>query len=441
MTVFRNDKFLSTSPDRGLSPVENPVSKLEGVKESETCGGRRHEGCDVGTTVRLMDHTKNVRRGNVRRSAENLRCASAATPNGLRGLAEAAVLTISLVREEFPRAPSTLFAPPHRRRSLKSSHDSRATHAREDAARAVSHTPRFRRDAPRPDRRKRTLGLLDMALAASASAFGVAARASAPSRASSGSRAALRGVALAPRRACRANGRAVSITVRADGDLPQGWPPRAAPATTENNALDTTSRSLTDERRDIAAKAKQLMNIDPNDPHALDCIGSSTKCLVQFRVPYNTVEGEDLFILGSDDKLGRWNQANALPMNWGEGGNWWANVDLPAGGVFFYKYAVRGVDGQWHWQEGANNLLVLPDPWDIPSDSLFVVGATSRVCRDLREHARDEGDPYEKEIVQLRMEAVKAKEMMSESAGAVGDAGGVGERTSSSRSTSPTCRR
>ena len=153
MTVFRNDKFLSTSPDRGLSPVENPVSKLEGVKESETCGGRRHEGCDVGTTVRLMDHTKNVRRGNVRRSAENLRCASAATPNGLRGLAEAAVLTISLVREEFPRASSTLFAPPHRRRSLKSSHDSRATHAREDAARAVSHTPRFRRDAPRPDRR------------------------------------------------------------------------------------------------------------------------------------------------------------------------------------------------------------------------------------------------------------------------------------------------
>ena len=72
MTVFRNDKFLSTSPDRGLSPVENPVSKLGGVKESETCGGRRHEGCDVGTTVRLMAHTKNVRRGNVRRSAENL---------------------------------------------------------------------------------------------------------------------------------------------------------------------------------------------------------------------------------------------------------------------------------------------------------------------------------------------------------------------------------
>ena len=256
-----------------------------------------------------------------------------------------------------------------------------------------------------------------MALAASASAFGVAARASAPSRASSGSRAALRGVALAPRRACRANGRAVSITVRADGDLPQGWPaPAQPPATTENNALDTTSRSLTDERRDIAAKAKQLMNIDPNDPHALDCIGSSTKCLVQFRVPYNTVEGEDLFILGSDDKLGRWNQANALPMNWGEGGNWWANVDLPAGGVFFYKYAVRGVDGQWHWQEGANNLLVLPDPWDIPSDSLFVVDDNfSGLSRSSQNMLATKVISYEKEIVQLRMEAVKAKEMTTAS--------------------------
>ena len=92
-------------------------------------------------------------------------------------------------------------------------------------------------------------------------------------------------------------------------------------AVLRHDLLEGRHRTLTPlARRDIAAKAKQLMNIDPNDPHALDCIGSSTKCLVQFRVPYNTVEGEDLFILGSDDKLGRWNQANALPMNWGEGG-------------------------------------------------------------------------------------------------------------------------
>ena len=144
----------NVSRPRSLAGRESS-QQTRGSQRIRNMRGRRHEGCDVGTTVRLMDHTKNVRRGNVRRSAENLRCASAATPNGLRGLAEAAVLTISLVREEFPRASSTLFAPPHRRRSLKSSHDSRATHAREDAARAVSHTPRFRRDAPRPDRRKK----------------------------------------------------------------------------------------------------------------------------------------------------------------------------------------------------------------------------------------------------------------------------------------------
>ena len=153
------------------------------------------------------------------------------------------------------------------------------------------------------------------------------------------------------------------------------------------------------------------MNIDPNDPHALDCIGSSTKCLVQFRVPYNTVEGEDLFILGSDDKLGRWNQANALPMNWGEGGNWWANVDLPAGGVFFYKYAVRGVDGSGTGRRAPTTSSCSRIRGTSPPTLSLSSTTTSRVCRDLRRTCSDEVISYEKEIVQLRMEAVKAKEM------------------------------
>ena len=88
-----------------------------------------------------------------------------------------------------------------------------------------------------------------MALAASASAFGVAARAPAPSRASSGSRAALRGVALArlAARAARTAAQCPSPFAPTATCLRAGLPPRS-PATTENNALDTTSRSLTDER-------------------------------------------------------------------------------------------------------------------------------------------------------------------------------------------------
>lgn len=175
---------------------------------------------------------------------------------------------------------------------------------------------------------------------------------------------------------------------------------------------DNSTRGLLDERRDIASKAKQLMNIDPNDPHALDVIGSATKCHVQFRVPYNTSLGEDLFIIGSHDSLGRWNQNKALAMTWGEGGNWWANVDLPAGGVFFYKYAVRCEDGLYKWQSGANNLLVLPDEWDIPSDSLFIVDDNfAGISRSSQNMLASKVISYEKEIVQLRMETIKAKEM------------------------------
>ena len=177
-------------------------------------------------------------------------------------------------------------------------------------------------------------------------------------------------------------------------------------------AGDAVTRGLADERRDIAAKAKQLMHIDPNDPRALDAIGSKTPCHVQFRVPYDTAHGEDLFIIGSHERLGHWDQHKALSMSWGEGGNWWANADLPAGGVFFYKYAVRGVDGNYRWQEGANNLLVLPDEWDIPKDSLFIVDdAFSGLSRSSQNMLASKVISYEKEIVQLRMETVKAKEM------------------------------
>ena len=110
--------------------------------------------------------------------------------------------------------------------------------------------------------------------------------------------------------------------------------------------------------------------------------------------------------------MGHWDQHKALSIRWGRGGNWWANADLPAGGVFFYKYAVRGVDGNYRWQEGANNLLVLPGEWDIPKDSLFIVDdAFSGLSRSSQNMLASKVISYEKEIVQLRMETVKAKEM------------------------------
>ena len=87
-------------------------------------------------------------------------------------------------------------------------------------------------------------------------------------------------------------------------------------------------------------------------------------------------------------------------------------MDLPAGGVFFYKYAVRGVDGQWHWQEGRQQPPRAPGSVGHPPDSLFVVDDNfSGLSRSSQNMLATKVISYEKEIVQLRMEAVKAKEM------------------------------
>ena len=102
-----------------------------------------------------------------------------------------------------------------------------------------------------------------------------------------------------------------------------------------------------------------------------------------------------------------------------------------------------GVDGNYRWQEGANNLLVLPDEWDIPKDSLFIVDdAFSGLSRSSQNMLASKVISYEKEIVQLRMETVKAKEMTKASLQELLiTRRSWRRRTTSSRSTRATCRR
>lgn len=155
------------------------------------------------------------------------------------------------------------------------------------------------------------------------------------------------------------------------------WPAPAAPPLGEvSSSLQNNQQPrghLSTERRDLRQRAAEIANIDPNDPRSLDLIGSKTPCKVQFNIPFDTKMGEEVMIIGSHEKLGAWDQANACAMEWSDGGVWRANLELPAGGVFFYKYVVKTLDQGFKWQEGANNLLVLPEPWDIPEGSVFMV--------------------------------------------------------------------
>jgi len=96
--------------------------------------------------------------------------------------------------------------------------------------------------------------------------------------------------------------------------------------------------------------------------------------MVDFEVPYHTAFGENLCMVGSHEQLGAWELERAKAMTWSEGHVWKASVELPAGGVFFYKYIVTGPNGEIiRWQEGSNSMLVLPESWNVPSGSHYLV--------------------------------------------------------------------
>jgi hypothetical protein len=78
----------------------------------------------------------------------------------------------------------------------------------------------------------------------------------------------------------------------------------------------------------------------------------------------------------------------------------------------YQQYVVKTLDEGYKWQEGANNLLVLPDPWDIPEGSVFMVDDNfAGLTRSSQNQLAVKLINVEKEIVQLKMETQKAKEM------------------------------
>ena len=86
-----------------------------------------------------------------------------------------------------------------------------------------------------------------------------------------------------------------ALVVRCNNSDEGEWPAPAVPP----------ARNLSSERRDMLTRYHEIANIDPNDPKALDVIGSTTPCKVQFNVPYDTAMGEEVLIIGSHEKLAR----------------------------------------------------------------------------------------------------------------------------------------
>ena len=101
---------------------------------------------------------------------------------------------------------------------------------------------------------------------------------------------------------------------------------------------------------------------------------SGATITVDFEIHYQAVFGQDVRLLGSHHALGAWDQTRAVPLTWTEGDVWTATVDLPAGGIFFYKYLVCDSQGRTvRWQDGSNSMLVMPDSWNMPRESHYLV--------------------------------------------------------------------
>ncbi|KAH7100577.1 glycosyl hydrolase family 71-domain-containing protein [Auriculariales sp. MPI-PUGE-AT-0066] len=73
---------------------------------------------------------------------------------------------------------------------------------------------------------------------------------------------------------------------------------------------------------------------------------------VSFSTEHETVWGDNIYISGSVDALGNWDAGRAVMLNTDATTypTWNANVDLPAGTAYDYKYILKTSDGQVTWE-------------------------------------------------------------------------------------------
>jgi len=80
-----------------------------------------------------------------------------------------------------------------------------------------------------------------------------------------------------------------------------------------------------------------------------------------FTVPdFGVAFGEHLRLVGSSTALGDWQPNEGLALEWSEGNNWTASVELPAGAIEFKVVVIRG-DGSADWESTENRGVDVPE--------------------------------------------------------------------------------
>ena len=78
---------------------------------------------------------------------------------------------------------------------------------------------------------------------------------------------------------------------------------------------------------------------------------------VSFKIDYQTIWGQVLYISGSDTMFGGWDPSRALPLKNNVPGEWETECNIPSGKRFEYKYLIKDEEGNFIWEGGKNRLL------------------------------------------------------------------------------------
>lgn len=91
------------------------------------------------------------------------------------------------------------------------------------------------------------------------------------------------------------------------------------------------------------------------------CTGNVT---VSFEAAYTTTYGQNILLVGSIPELGNWDPADAIVMtghyNYKAWPTFTAEVEIPAGTDFEYKYIFQNTTGAETWEAGDNRSGSLP---------------------------------------------------------------------------------
>jgi len=85
---------------------------------------------------------------------------------------------------------------------------------------------------------------------------------------------------------------------------------------------------------------------------------------LSFKIDYQTIWGQVLYVSGSTTEFGEWDPIHALPMKNFVPGEWEVDCKFPSGKKLEYKYLIKDEDGNFTW-EGGKNRLIETDQMDV----------------------------------------------------------------------------